>query len=1346
MSETPLSAVPALGQAVVVGARVRKLGDPSAHGTVVKRQNRRIRVDFTASGGPSSAWLEVTEIECCRAGDPSAADRAAGPPLGGAASKSEPAVPPCEGAEANSITDVVDRVTEREAAPDAAEPVAKPAAVQADNEAPTDKHAEDHDADPALDRDASDPEPDRSLPVQDVVDRVIEREAAPDAAELAAATKIEVGTEQETDVGDGEADSGAVAEKGTGSAAVTAIEDSAPQIDRESHLPAAVTSTDGLEEQIKTPHDSTDESWKELQAVAVGALKAANTADHQHDGTPPPDLVREVQRGFAAAETALLKFFDAPNAPEAALAMLRPKLQTVQQRLEDLSAVSVADPTVASGATSLEDALLNFSSVEVSAENSPQRSQPDTSLITTTPSQQINSRAEEANPPVMTVAAASDALTVCGFLENCKLAKFSAQLLEFGAEDVEDLRQIEASDLDDLGFKPLEKKRFFKALKAARPESVKLAEAETPKESDRERRQSIQDDLEAAFGSTDISLQGDLGSEASPVDNDPYASLESMYGGGDPETRSNAETALRSSQQEQHHGEKDANATQIKSPGSPATALEAMTLGRDTISANDLRMQEESLAKTRDAIDREQTRALNALERQEEQARAAQELQTKITSEAEVDHPQQEAKSLDVELPSYLESGLSTSQNVYDRTDLRTVQFQDGSLGMGLGVNETFRNSGDRLDQYSTIVERLNVLPDGRPGAAESSGAVHIRDLVATVNGEDLAGKDHGQVIGHIRASRRPLEIGFLSTAVLAPLQENVSEEIITEEFVQLVAEELQWDLDAPLSTKETIDRACADLGIDIENTSMHDAADLVAKQLGIPPVVNGHSISINNNNSLASVAEAPEEEVETPSPREQHDSPTPQEKVKARALARARARQEASRKLTDEEATSVLFEEQKRRIDWLKQVPIFQDVSSKPQFIADLAKKFQVRTVRKGTIIIEKGDMTGTEMYFVARGAAEVLNTLEGPAFSKLTEGSYCGESALLEDGPRNAYVRIQTDTAKLYALDRDNLQLVLNDHPAIEKIICRQLEERRVTREAAEKQTSKPQPKYYESHTSTGNKAQDEFIARQGRHLTERERKLHEKREQQKLLAQEEQALLSRPRPKPKKKRASGPLSPRNKVKLSGAAIASFTERMEELEKQKQAKLERRRTLEHEREQRQLQTRPKIPPRSHKLAKKAPRQARESRRLQERARTIKSKVNGEHLASLAASELSSTVNKDHFITRVEEDLYRRSAKKAQLQRRFEEEEAEQCPFEPDLTHSVKKQRRSSHISRLQAELQQVKHRQEPRPPAGMSLETQRLIEHTTKWIATHGPDFEDVVRKQKHGVRGWEFMDFHT
>ena len=81
--------------------------------------------------------------------------------------------------------------------------------------------------------------------------------------------------------------------------------------------------------------------------VAVRALEAANIADDQHEGSTPPDLVTKFTC-LCSRRTALLKVFDAPNV-EAALATLRPKLQTVQQRLEDLSAVPVVDPTIASG-------------------------------------------------------------------------------------------------------------------------------------------------------------------------------------------------------------------------------------------------------------------------------------------------------------------------------------------------------------------------------------------------------------------------------------------------------------------------------------------------------------------------------------------------------------------------------------------------------------------------------------------------------------------------------------------------------------------------------------------------------------------------------------------------------------------------------------------------------------------------------------------------------------------------------------------------------------------------------------------------------------------------------------
>ena len=68
--------------------------------------------------------------------------------------------------------------------------------------------------------------------------------------------------------------------------------------------------------------------------------------------------------------------------------------------------------------------------------------------------------------------------------------------------------------------KPLEKKRFFKALENAGAGSVKVAEAETPNQSDRQRRRSIQEDLEAAFGGTETSVHGYAAGEASPVSSD----------------------------------------------------------------------------------------------------------------------------------------------------------------------------------------------------------------------------------------------------------------------------------------------------------------------------------------------------------------------------------------------------------------------------------------------------------------------------------------------------------------------------------------------------------------------------------------------------------------------------------------------------------------------------------------------------------------------------------------------------------------------------------------------------------------------------------------------------------
>ena len=66
---------------------------------------------------------------------------------------------------------------------------------------------------------------------------------------------------------------------------------------------------------------------------------------------------------------------------------------------------------------------------------------------------------------------------------------------------------------------------------------------------------------------------------------------------------------------------------------------------------------------------------------------------------------------------------------------------------------------------------------------------------------------------------------------------------------------------------------------------------------------------------------------------------------------------------------------------------------------IAELSKKLEVRSASRGETVIEK-DTVGEEMFFVVRGEAEVLHTLEpgAPAFATVEVGGFFGEGALLQ------------------------------------------------------------------------------------------------------------------------------------------------------------------------------------------------------------------------------------------------------------------------------------------------------------------------------------------------------------
>jgi hypothetical protein len=123
-----------------------------------------------------------------------------------------------------------------------------------------------------------------------------------------------------------------------------------------------------------------------------------------------------------------------------------------------------------------------------------------------------------------------------------------------------------------------------------------------------------------------------------------------------------------------------------------------------------------------------------------------------------------------------------------------------------------------------------------------------------------------------------------------------------------------------------------------------------------------------------------------------------------------------------------------------IEKVPLFKGANEK--ILRELVLELRPYVIAPGDYIFHKGD-EGAEMYFISRGAVQVVSGDGEVIFATLAEGSFFGEVALLLKQPRNASVRA-ADYTDLYVLPRTSFERVTSRYPDFHEKIVEQAKAR--------------------------------------------------------------------------------------------------------------------------------------------------------------------------------------------------------------------------------------------------------------------------------------------------------------
>ncbi len=113
--------------------------------------------------------------------------------------------------------------------------------------------------------------------------------------------------------------------------------------------------------------------------------------------------------------------------------------------------------------------------------------------------------------------------------------------------------------------------------------------------------------------------------------------------------------------------------------------------------------------------------------------------------------------------------------------------------------------------------------------------------------------------------------------------------------------------------------------------------------------------------------------------------------------------------------------------VEALQAVPLFSSLSKKD--LGKLVPLFHERSFETGTVIAEEGAQ-GAGFFVIESGQAKV--TVRGEERTSLGPGSYFGEVAALDPGPRAATVTAETDL-KAYVLDAWDFRPLVHADPAL-------------------------------------------------------------------------------------------------------------------------------------------------------------------------------------------------------------------------------------------------------------------------------------------------------------------------